>query len=218
MNAYGVTYIESWGEADQLCAYLAKHNYAWACMSDDMDMFVYGCPRIIRNVSLLNHTATVYDTSKILKELGITFAHFREIMIVSGTDYNASEDTSLYSTIEWFRHYLDSCDPPGQVPNPQGTVPNPVPNPQCIVPNPVPNPQGTFCDWLAEHTDYIRDRSKLNHVLTMFDLNVFAAKYVDELRKVVANVPFRNKLIQMRNLREIMEKSGFIFMFMSSYV
>jgi hypothetical protein len=109
-------------------------------------------------------------------------------MIVSGTDYNASEDTSLYSTIELFGRYCN-----------ESTM------------------EMSFSDWLFGNTDYIRDRNALQHVSNMFDLNEFASKYTNELRAVVSNAPFQNKLIQMRKLREIMEKNGFIFMFMSSH-
>ena len=52
MDAYNVTYYESPNEADDLCVYLVKIEQAWGCMSDDMDMFVYGCSYVLRNLSL----------------------------------------------------------------------------------------------------------------------------------------------------------------------
>ena len=76
MDSYGIMYFESRGEADQLCAYLVKHNYAWACISDDMDMFLYGCPRVLRHVNLIHHTATLYDTTRILKDLNMNLKPF----------------------------------------------------------------------------------------------------------------------------------------------
>ena len=65
LRAYGATYYDSPEEADLLCAFLVKKNKAWACMSDDMDMFVYGCENIIRNLNIYNHTATLYSLSGI---------------------------------------------------------------------------------------------------------------------------------------------------------
>ena len=37
------------GEADELCAKLVIKRYAYACLSEDMDLFVYGCNKIMRN-------------------------------------------------------------------------------------------------------------------------------------------------------------------------
>jgi 5'-3' exonuclease len=79
MDAYGVQYYDAPGEADRLCAYLVKIGKAWACMSDDMDMFLYGCQFVIRNLSLMNHTVILYDTTKILKELDFSEKIFCEI-------------------------------------------------------------------------------------------------------------------------------------------
>jgi hypothetical protein len=79
-------------------------------MSDDMDMFLYGCPLVVRHISLMNHTAVLYDTEEILKELNITARHFCEIMVLSGTDYNINSNTTLYETMKWFRQYNNYCE------------------------------------------------------------------------------------------------------------
>ena len=88
IRAYGATYYDAPGEADELCAMLAIEEKVWGCLSEDMDMFVYGCPRVLRYFSLMNHTAVVYELKGILLELGITLKEFKEICVLSGTDYN----------------------------------------------------------------------------------------------------------------------------------
>jgi len=105
MDAYDVTYIDSKYEADQLCVHMVKSGVAWACISDDMDMFLYGCNRVIRHISLLNHTAVLYDVDMILKDLKMREETFRQIMVLSGTDYNINMDTNLYETMKWFDEY-----------------------------------------------------------------------------------------------------------------
>ena len=50
---YGVSYIEAPHEADELCANMVINNKAFACLSEDMDLFVYGCPRVLRYFSLV---------------------------------------------------------------------------------------------------------------------------------------------------------------------
>ena len=79
IDAYGISHFDAPGEADDLCAYFVQSGRAWGCISDDMDMFVYGCPRVIRYLSLLNHTAVIYDMKGILENLGVTQKELREI-------------------------------------------------------------------------------------------------------------------------------------------
>lgn len=99
MDAFGFIYYDAPGEADILCAYLVKTGTAWACLSDDMDMFLYGCPRVLRNLSLMNHNVVLYDSEQILTELGISYTDFLEIAVLSGTDYNKGY-LSLSKTFE----------------------------------------------------------------------------------------------------------------------
>jgi flap endonuclease-1 len=93
----GATWYQATGEADILCAYLMKINEAWACMSDDMDMFVYGCARVIRGVNIYKKTAMMYDLSDILTALQMSFDTFKRICILSGTDYY--KGAGLYSIL-----------------------------------------------------------------------------------------------------------------------
>jgi hypothetical protein len=145
MDAYGVIYYDAPGEADRLCAYLLKNGKAWACISDDMDMFLYGCKYVIRNVSLMNHTAIYYDTEKILSELDMTENRFCEIMVLSGTDYNMNSNTCLNETIKWYYEYIKYA-------------------------NNVNNPYG-FYVWLLKNTKYISDYSHLINTYRIFQFN-----------------------------------------------
>jgi XPG I-region/XPG N-terminal domain len=145
MDAYGVTHFDAKGEADKLCAYLLKIGKAWACMSDDMDMFLYRCPYVIRNLSLMNHTVTLYDTKLILEELEMTETKFCEIMVLSGTDYNINSNTSLNETIKWYyeynKYYLNSENPYG------------------------------FYVWLIKNTKYITDYKRLLNTYQIFQFS-----------------------------------------------
>ena len=145
MDAYGVIYYDAPGEADRLCAYLLKNGKAWGCISDDMDMFLYGCKYVIRNVSLMNHTAIYYDADKILSELDMTENRFCEIMVLSGTDYNINSNTCLNETIKWYYEYMKYA-------------------------NNVNNPYG-FYVWLLKNTKYITDYSRLINTYRIFQFN-----------------------------------------------
>lgn len=142
IRAYGATYYDAPGEADELCALLSIKGKVWACLSEDMDMFVYGCPRVIRYLSLLKHTAVLYDMNGILEQLNITQGHLREICILSGTDYNSEVGgQSLYDNMKYFRKYQDE----------KNSI--------------------EFCDWLRSQQNYTIDMNKLLRINDMFDLS-----------------------------------------------
>ena len=147
MNAYGIDYMIAEGEADVLCAQLVLSGKAWACLSDDMDLFVYGCPRVIRQVSLLNHTCMFYDMEFVLKDLEMTIDIFRQIMVLSGSDYNVCENTNLHETIQWYYKYQ-----------------------KYMIQNEA-NPGLTFYDWLFENSDYVENKEMLVTAYNMFILN-----------------------------------------------
>jgi flap endonuclease-1 len=147
MDAFGVNYYNAHGEADQLCGYLVKKNKAWGCISDDTDMFLYGCNYILRNINLLKHTCILYDKVSILKDLEMSENIFCEIMILSGTDYNIHSKTSLKETIRWYYKYLDYyyiCKKENK-----------------IIP--------TFYTWLVQNTKYITDYNNLLRIYQIFN-------------------------------------------------
>ena len=145
IRSYGATYYDAPGEADELCAMLTMKDKVWACLSEDMDMFVYGCPRVIRYISLLNHTAVVYDVKGILNNLGISQKELREICVLSGTDYNLECDdnkNTLINTLKQFKKYHKS------------------------------NSKISFYEWLNENSNnFIKDYDLLLKIYEMFDLN-----------------------------------------------
>jgi len=105
-DSYGVTYIVSQKEADEMCAYLVLKGDAWACLSEDMDMFVYGVPRVLRYLSLVHHQVVLYDLPQILNCLKMTQKELREICVLSGTDYSESTSSfDFYTILGWFKDY-----------------------------------------------------------------------------------------------------------------
>jgi hypothetical protein len=100
------------GEADALCAQMVLKHKAHACMSDDTDMFVYGCPRVLRHINLFDETMTMYNMTQILALLGMTMTEFRQICVVSGTDYTCTARNNVTTfhlhfklTLQLFKQY-----------------------------------------------------------------------------------------------------------------
>jgi hypothetical protein len=107
LTAFGVTYLVASGEADELCARLVLKRRAYACLSEDMDLFLYGCPRVLRYLSLMNETMVMYDLDKILQDIKLTLTEFKEVCILAGTDYNynSGNDMTLHQTLGYFKQY-----------------------------------------------------------------------------------------------------------------
>jgi len=147
-DANQITYYLSPGEADELCAYFVKTKKAWGCLSDDMDMFLYGCPYVLRNISLVNHTVLFYNTRKILNELEMSEQQFCEIMVLSGTDYNMYSETSLTETIKWFYEYRKYC-----------------------FQNERQEQIMSFYEWLYKNTKYINDYDNLLKTYQIFQIS-----------------------------------------------
>jgi flap endonuclease-1 len=145
IRAFGNTYFDAPGEADELCALLVSKKKVWACLSEDMDLFVYGCTRVLRYFSLINHTVVVYSMKQILKELKMTQTEFRNVCILSGTDYNIhlNPEINLKNTLYHFYRFKKST-------------------------------KSGFYDWLVENTNYIEDFALLTKIDSMFNLeNVY---------------------------------------------
>jgi hypothetical protein len=171
MDAYGVNYVDAPGEADELCAQFVKSGRAWGCITDDMDMFLYDCPFILRNLSLMNKTITLYDRKSILHDLEMTDKQFCEIMVLSGTDYNMHSKASLYETMKWFYEY------------------------QRYAKN-IDNPLG-FYVWLYRNTKYIEDYLTLLRILQMFQCSdempeelPDKSQNINALKKIMSNDGF----------------------------
>jgi 5'-3' exonuclease len=181
IKSYGATYYDASGEADELCVMLNIKDKVWACLSEDMDMFVYGCPRVIRYLSLLNHTAVVYDLKGILNNLGITQKELREICVLSGTDYNIEcHDTPniLNTNLKLFKKYHKS------------------------------NKNISFYEWLNENKkNYIKDYDLLLRICNIFDLNVNNNDDINAFEKLqIVNGP-----ILKDDVKNILKADGFIF-------
>jgi flap endonuclease-1 len=183
IRAYGATYYDAPGEADELCAMLAVKKKVWACMSEDMDMFVYGCPRIVKYLSLLNHTVVLYDLIEILNKLGITQTQLREICVLSGTDYNMSFDKcnpTLHNTLKMFKKYSKNK---GEGEGDCG-----------------------FYVWLLQNTKYIKDYELLQKINSMFDMSSSR-----ENIKAFEHIKIINSSISAVALQEILKEDGFFF-------
>lgn len=141
LDGMGVIWVEARGEADLLCARLCNKRFVNACLSDDMDMFVYGCPVVWRHISILQESVVSYNLGVICESLGMTKDQLTEVCVASETDYSYGTErkTNLYATIKLLKRYKHSGSKEG------------------------------FYEWLDTNTDYVSDMYALYSQLAMFD-------------------------------------------------
>jgi len=185
IRAFGATYYDAPGEADELCALLVTKKKVWACLSEDMDLFVYGCTRVLRYFSLLNHSAVLYYMKGILNELNVSQSEFKDICILSGTDYNIKCDTNMNTNHlhAIMKHF-------------------------CIFKEQTNNSNNlSFYDWLSSNTNCVIDLELLRKIKCMFDLNN-SKQNLEKFEQVqIVNGPKIREKIE-----EIMKEEDFIFL------
>jgi hypothetical protein len=54
---------------------------------------------------MVKHSVLMYDLPEILRQLGLNLREFRQILVLSGTDYNKDESASLFDVLKWFDAY-----------------------------------------------------------------------------------------------------------------
>jgi len=99
LGALGVPYIESPASAEAQCAQLVKEGIAFYSNSQDYDSLLFGCPRVLQNLSkslkrkvqgkwtYTKIKSTVINLEKSLKALDISYFQLVDLALLVGTDY-----------------------------------------------------------------------------------------------------------------------------------
>src|SRR5688500_91263 len=89
LTALGLPWIVAPGESDAQCAQLVQSGRAWAAVTQDWDIALFGAPRALRNLTLsATRTPEVLDLAAVLKTAGLTREQLVDAAILIGTDYN----------------------------------------------------------------------------------------------------------------------------------
>ena len=113
MTKCNIKYRTALGEADVLCSQMVNTNKAYACMSEDTDLFMYGCKRIIKYLE--RDTIMLYNLTNILDELKLSITEFRKICVLSGTEHNLNylnifKAMKLYNSFIKKKLKMNFCD------------------------------------------------------------------------------------------------------------
>jgi hypothetical protein len=98
----------------------------------------------------------MYDTKSILNDLEMSMDEFREITVLSGTDYNIHNKTTLHDTIHWFSKFKKNSKKHGSL-------------------------AISFYQWLLENTKYITDYDELMNQYQMFIVKMTDFEYLQNM-------------------------------------
>jgi flap endonuclease-1 len=89
LTALGLPWIVAPGESDAQCAHLVQAGTAWAAVTQDWDIALFGSPRALRNLTLsATRTPEILDLETVLATAGLTREQLVDAAILIGTDYN----------------------------------------------------------------------------------------------------------------------------------
>lgn len=89
LTTLGVPWIVAPGESDAQCAHLVQAGHAWAAVTQDWDIALFGAPRALRNLTLSpTRTPEILDLAAALAAAGLTRDQLVDCAILIGTDYN----------------------------------------------------------------------------------------------------------------------------------
>jgi len=96
--AMGIPVIQAPSEGESQCTYLVINGDAWAIASQDYDALLFGCPRLVRNLSISGKRRRgdsyiivkpeLIELKNVLDELGINQTQLIILGMLVGTDYN----------------------------------------------------------------------------------------------------------------------------------
>lgn len=108
VTAYGMKYIISPGESDELCCKLVNSGKVYACMSEDMDMFLYGCRRVMR---MYNESKKIYiyNINNILNHLNMDLESFKYLSLL-GNLKNMPREKNIFYYYDLFQTHNNLND------------------------------------------------------------------------------------------------------------
>ena len=99
IEAMGMPVIQAPSEAEAQASFICENNDVYAVATSDFDALLYGCPRMLTNLtvsqrkklpsgSTVKISPTLIELSDTLNHLGITLDQLLALAILVGTDYN----------------------------------------------------------------------------------------------------------------------------------
>ena len=107
LKCIGLSYVHLEYEAEYVASQLLKNGYIDYILSEDNDLFLYGCSAVLKDYSNINDTLTLYDFNGLLKNMNISYEQFVDMCLMVGVDYSGKLNrislNKAYSLIKEFK-------------------------------------------------------------------------------------------------------------------
>lgn len=100
LNFLGIPWIQAPSEGEAQASHVVRKNDSWAVVSQDYDSFLFGAPRLVRNLAITGRRKLpgknfyvqvepeIVELNKIIDDLNLTREQLIDLAILLGTDYN----------------------------------------------------------------------------------------------------------------------------------
>jgi len=100
LNYMGVQWVQAPSEGEAQCAHMCAKKIVWASASQDWDSFLFGSPRLVRNLSIsgrkripktgayIEIKPEILELKEVLSTLGINRKQLIIVGLLMGTDFN----------------------------------------------------------------------------------------------------------------------------------
>jgi flap endonuclease-1 len=100
LDCMGVQWVQAPSEGEAQCAHMCMNGLAWASASQDWDSFLFGSPRLIRNLSVsgkkrlpktgafIEMKPELLELKNVLESFGLTREQLIMVGMLIGTDFN----------------------------------------------------------------------------------------------------------------------------------
>ena len=110
MDELQIYYCDAPHESDVVCAYYVQKGIAWACVTDDMDLFAYNCPRVLREWNIYHEETMLYDFEAIKKDICLSNKYVCMVLLLVGHDYTDNicgvSPYCMEQAMDWYREYM----------------------------------------------------------------------------------------------------------------
>lgn len=124
LNAFGIPIIQAPAEGEAQAAFMVKNKDAYASLSQDADSLIFGCPLVIKNLTLSGRkklpnklsydqiTPELISLDDTLKSLGINIDQLIVLAILTGTDYDIGGIKGIgpKTALKLVKQYQDDFD------------------------------------------------------------------------------------------------------------
>ena len=98
-------YVQLYESDIMLASLMYNYPKIWGCMTENSDLFAYGCKRVIKYFNPHKTSITIYNTRSILFSMNIKWDEFQFICLLAKNDYHIYSKYNFYEAFNQYKKY-----------------------------------------------------------------------------------------------------------------